>query len=84
MANTKKIVTAWKCIPFDAEMLAQFPGDEDPVYVVKYRDGTGNIIMGGKPSLVAGVSFDAEPEDFLVTCKPFYRVAKVPVSQVPC
>ena len=83
-ANTKKIVAAWKCIPFDRDMLAQFPGDEEPVYVVRYSDGTGNIVMGGKPSLRAGVAWDAEPEDFLVSCKPFYQVAKVPASQVPC
>lgn len=83
MANTKKIVAAWKCTPFDRDVLGGFPGEADPVYVVKYSDGTGNIVMGGKPSLVAGVAWDAEPEDFLVTCKPFYRIAAVKPSQVP-
>lgn len=77
------ISQAWKCTSFDHDKLSQFPGDDEPVYVVKYRDGTGNIVMGGKSVLVAGVSFDAEPEDFLVTCKLFYWVAKVSVSQVP-
>lgn len=82
MANNN-IAAAWKCTPFDHDMQAQFPGDDEPVYVVKYADGTGNIIMGGKPSLRAGVAFDGEPEDFLVTCKSFYRVAQVAPSQVP-
>ena len=83
MANNN-IIEAWKCTSFDLNMQAQFPDDEEPVYVVKYADGTGNIVMGGKPSLVAGVAFEAEPEDFLVTCKPFYRVVQVSASQVPC
>jgi hypothetical protein len=82
MANNN-IAAAWKCTPFDHDMLAQFPGDDEPVYVVQYMDGTGNIIMGCKPSLVAGVKFEHEPEDFLATCTPFYRVAQVSPNDVP-
>lgn len=74
------ITNAWKLTPINSNRL--FEEASQPVYVVQYRDGTGNIIMGGKPSLVAGVAFNHEPEDFLATCTPFYRVTKVEPSQV--
>jgi len=81
MANSKSIVEAWKCVPRGTVALEA--GSGGPVYVVRYADGTGNIVGSDGPMLRGGVEFGCEPEDFLVGCRPFYSVEQVAPSRVP-
>ena len=77
----ENIIAAWKLT--HRNPLIATEENTRTVYVVRYADGTGNILGECGPLLADGVSFDHEPDDFLSTAGPFWSIHPVDASQVP-